>query len=109
MAVKKTRHTWAQNDKDWIMENWKRVSLSDESYFFVQGQVVKFMHRSAAEKLSTAHIQQLPNAWTRYIFWVFFIRWRRTIHFCGRSDEKQPVIENNNRKKNATVKQDVFI
>lgn len=71
-AMMKKRYLWAKKYQDWTVEDWKMVIFSDESHFLVQGEVVRFVRRSAGEKLGPAHIQQAPKHPEKKCFGVVF-------------------------------------
>jgi len=71
-AMMSKRLQWAKNHKDWTIEMWKNVIFSDETHFFVQGEKVPYVRKSADEKLSPAHLQQAPKYPHKKMFWGYF-------------------------------------
>jgi len=47
-----------QKHKEWIVENWKKVLVSDEIDFFVQGKHSRFVRIRKGEQLSPFHFNE---------------------------------------------------
>ena len=67
-TIKQKRLVWAKNYKNWS-KTGKKVLLSDEIYFFVQGWHSKYVRISEGEKLSSMHFNQTVK---HRLFWGCF-------------------------------------
>ena len=72
MAVKMKRYNWALKFKDWTCENCRKVLVSDESHFFVQGQQSQHTRRTVGEPVTEGHINQFVKHPEKKMFWGCF-------------------------------------
>lgn len=71
-AMKKKRLEWAENYKEWTIQDWKKILFSDESHFYVQGQRSQYIRRCKGEPITEAHIDQYVKYPQRQMMWGSF-------------------------------------
>ncbi|XP_040263680.1 insulin-like growth factor I isoform X2 [Bufo bufo] len=68
----KKRLNWAKKYANWTKNNWKKVLLSDETHFLVQGQRSKLVRKRVDENLTAAYIVQSVKHPVMKMFWGCF-------------------------------------
>ena len=70
--MRQKRLAWSRKYKDWSVEDWKKVTFSDESHFLVQGRQSRYVRRSTGEKLQKGHIVESVKHPHKKMFWGCF-------------------------------------